>query len=305
LENPETVANRFKNASVGNNVVPLAIMHYEYDKLDDDALKKGLVTYSGNRIQDIRGKTSPYIKKNLFAIAPQSLVFERKTVAFAIKSDLMFGNIAKNISKIEINFNNESGYRTFPGTSPLYYTFSSGGEKTIFFRLIYSDGSAYVSRTRIYVNSDTGLRAGTTSFTDEKISISANDQHSGGTFEIHYAQTNTTKKLRKPLIIAEPFDMSSILSVFPNYTLDVIINRPEIQSICSIIDLMEYDMVYVNYKDGLDDIFRNAALFAEAIRYVNEHKDKSATPKPDKPEPKKKNRIFTVWNNSSTNTEVG
>jgi hypothetical protein len=28
-------------------------------------------------------------------------------------------------------------------------------------------------------------------------------------------------------------------------------------------------------------------------------------PKPDKPEPKKKNRIFTVWNNSSTNTEVG
>jgi hypothetical protein len=131
LENPETVANRFKNASRSNSVVPLAIMHYEYDKLDDDALKKGLVTYSGNRIQDIRGKPSPYIKKNLFAIAPQSLVFEGKEVAFVFRSDLLFGNIAKNISKIEINFNNESGYRTLPGNSPLSYTFSSESLETL------------------------------------------------------------------------------------------------------------------------------------------------------------------------------
>jgi hypothetical protein len=40
LETPETVADKFKNASE-NSAVPLAIMHYTYDKLDDDAYNKG------------------------------------------------------------------------------------------------------------------------------------------------------------------------------------------------------------------------------------------------------------------------
>jgi hypothetical protein len=206
---------------------------------------------------------------------PPSLIFEGKTVSFVFQSGLFFRNNSKSIRKLEINFNNEGGYRTAAWDTPLSYTFASGGEKTIYFKLTYSDGSAFISRSRIYVNGNAPLRAGAASLTDDKIPLSVGSAHSGGTIEIHYAQKNTSKKLRKPLIIAEPFDMSSVLSVFPDYTLDKIFDMPGIQPVRAMIDSLQYDIVYVNYKDGLDDIFRNAALFREAVKYVNREKDKS------------------------------
>jgi hypothetical protein len=46
LNTPETVSSQFKNATGTNNAVPLTVMHYEYDKLDDNALNKGWVTYT-------------------------------------------------------------------------------------------------------------------------------------------------------------------------------------------------------------------------------------------------------------------
>ncbi|MDR0699033.1 MAG: hypothetical protein LBG28_07435, partial [Tannerella sp.] len=174
-----------------------------------------------------------------------------------------------------ISFDNGRSYRTAAWNTPLSYTFASGGEKTIYFKLTYFDGSACVSRTRIYVNDNAALRASAASLTDEKIPLNAGSAHSGGILEIRYATKNTSKKLQKPLIIAEPFDMSSVLSVFPEYTLDKILERPDIQAVRAMIDSLQYDIVYVNYNNGLDDIFRNAALFREAIRYVNQQKDKS------------------------------
>jgi hypothetical protein len=275
LKTPETVSNLFQNATGSNNAIPLAMMHYTYDKLDDDALSKGWVTYTGGRIRDVSGKPSPYLKKNLFAVAPQSVVLEGKTVSFVFKSGLFFRNNSKSILKREINFNNESGYRTVAWDAPLSYTFASGGEKTIYFKLTYSDGSIFISQSRIYVNDNVSLRAAAASLTDAKIPLDANSAHSGGTLEIHYASKNTSKKLQKPLIIAEPFDMSSVLSVFPDYTLDKIFDIPGIQPVRAMIDSLQYDIVYVNYKNGLDDIFRNAALFKEALRKVNSLKDKS------------------------------
>jgi hypothetical protein len=125
------------------------------------------------------------------------------------------------------------------------------------------------------VNDNASLRAGAASFRDDSIPINANSAHSGGKLEIHYAKANTSKTLRKPLIIAEPFDMSSILSVFPDYTLNKIFEDSRIQPVRAMIDSLQYDIVYVNYNNGLDDIFRNAALFKEAIRKVNQLKDKS------------------------------
>jgi hypothetical protein len=184
LETPETVAEQFKNATAANNAVPLAVMHYTYDKLDDEAYNKGWVTYTNGQIREVSGKPAPYLKKNLFAIAPQNLFFEGGTISFAFKSGLIFRNTTQSITKLEINFNNESGYQTINTNSSLSHTFLSGGEKTIFFKFTYSDGSAYTSRTRIYVNIDTsGLRAGESPFIEDSVFINPREgYHSGGIY---------------------------------------------------------------------------------------------------------------------------
>jgi hypothetical protein len=62
LNTPETISNQFKNATGSNNAVPLAIMHYVYDKLDDNAYNKGWITYTGGRIREVSGKPSLYLK---------------------------------------------------------------------------------------------------------------------------------------------------------------------------------------------------------------------------------------------------
>ncbi|MDR0231796.1 MAG: hypothetical protein LBI82_06720 [Dysgonamonadaceae bacterium] len=275
LESPDVVAEKFIEATATGNATPLAMMHYLYDKLDDDALNKGWMTYGNGRIWDVAGKPSPYLKRNLFAVAPQNTIFDGNTVAFVFKSDLFFRNNSQNISRLEINFNDEGGYKTATWNTPLSHTFSSSGEKTIAYRITYSDGTSYLSKTKIYINEpQTQLRAGGRSVPLDKRS----GIHSGGELEIRYASDNTSQTLKKPLIIAGPFDMSSILTLtdFSGYDLEKILK--EVPDIEKAIDWLEYDIVYLRYNDGLDDIFRNAALFKQAIKWVNENKAPDASP---------------------------
>jgi hypothetical protein len=75
LKTPETVSNLFQNATGSNNALPVAVMHYEYDKLDDNARNKGWVAYTGGQIREVSGKPSPYLKKNLFAVAAPKSYF--------------------------------------------------------------------------------------------------------------------------------------------------------------------------------------------------------------------------------------
>jgi hypothetical protein len=275
LEPPGAVTMKFKNATAPNNAVPLATMHYEYDRLDESAVQKGWLTHSNGQLREVAGKPSPYLKKQLFAVAPKELIFQSNTVSFVFKSNLFFRNNTKSIRYLVINFNNESGNKTVPLNVPISYTFPAGGQKTIYFRIYYTDGTSYISRTRIYVNSNsTGLRAGQTSLIDKKESIPASSTHSGGEMQIHFSKNNSSGKLKKPLIIAEPFDMSATTKLGTAYNLDYILYQSE--TIKNIIDTyLDYDVVYLNYNNGLDDIFRNAELLKEAIRHVNRDKDQA------------------------------
>jgi hypothetical protein len=275
LSSPETVSGKIKGNAVSNNVAPLAMLHYEYDCLNDSAVKKGWLTYSGNRLRDVAGKPSPYMKKQLFAVAPQKMIFENRTVSFVFKSDLFYRNNSKSISGLYVNFNG-SGWRQTSLNTAISYTFASGGAKNIQFKIRYSDGSEYFSHTNIYVKQKyTQLRAESGAlYTNKTDSIKANSAHSGGVMEMHLQ--DTVLGLCRPLIIAAPFDMSAMLEVATAYSLDYIISQaPDIKA---FIDEMKYDVVFVKYNNGLDDIFRNAELFKEAISRVNKNKVTNAAP---------------------------
>ncbi|GHU73461.1 hypothetical protein FACS189413_17860 [Bacteroidia bacterium] len=262
LLQPEKVADIFKNAGTANSTIPIAIMHYQYDKLDDDALNKGLLAYSNGQLRNVAKEPSPYLKKELFAVAPQQSLFENRSLAFIFQSDLLFTNKAESIYRIEVKVENESNFITVPLNQMFRYAFMSGGTKTIIFRISYSDGKTYVSRSRIFIDETSSLRATTASLIDDKHTIKASSSHSGGVVEIHYSEKNTTGKLQKPLIIAEPFDMHKVLTIMPDYNLDNILNMVEL--VKNMLDSAAYDVVYVNFNDGLDDIFRNVKVFQEA-----------------------------------------
>ena len=155
----------------------------------------GLVQVVNDRIIDVPDAASPYLTKQLFAVAPKELLFDGPTARFVFKSDLFYTNVNKTVQKREINFNNESGYVSVNWDTPIDYTFTTGGIKKIYFRLSYTDGSSYTSRTNIRVTAETSSFRSSQSGI-EKIYVSSTSQHSGGTIQIQFSKYNNTGTIR-------------------------------------------------------------------------------------------------------------
>ena len=280
LFSTDTVINRISNQIDGASV-SLAMMQFKYNKLNDNAVALGLLQIVNGQIIEINGAASPYLDKQLFAVAPKSTLFNSRTASFVFKSSLWFSNSGKTVQKLEINFNNESGYITANWDTPTSYTFSSDSTKTIYFRLTYTDGSSYISQTNIMMNGSSiqkapGLRE------IKSIIIPPSSEHSGGTIQILYSSSNTLRILKKPLIVAEGYDASGVMPDTQNNDIFNFIgsnyfgtiNIPYSSgSLLDYINTNQFDIVYVDNNNGVDDIRRNAKLFEQAIDWVNTNKD--------------------------------
>lgn len=94
--------------------------------------------------------------------------------------------------------------------------------------------------------------------------------------------TNGTNKIRKPLIIVEGFDASNNLpQFFDSYTLKNFLNELLLSGsidgtnidLNTKLDLAGYDLIFLNYAVGTDDIRRNANFFQNVLRVVNSVKE--------------------------------
>jgi hypothetical protein len=252
----------------------LAVMHLKYTKFMDNAITSGLLTVSNDKLYDVSGK-NPYEEKMIFAIAPKNAYFASNTATFKFNSNLNINNTGKTVKSLQINFNNENGYRTVTWNTEISHSFSTEGIKDVYFRIIYTDNSTYTVRTKISVTKEPSpeLRS------DANISINATSNHSGGNIQIKYSPNNNTGRLRKPLIVAEGFDPGEVIESKNKQDISSFIKAADYgtvnagnPNILNRLNILDYDIVYLDYSDGLDDIRRNARLFQEVIEYVNTNK---------------------------------
>ena len=273
--------------------VPVAMMHYQYNALKEDALTLGLMQIvNTDQLQDVPNAASPYNTQQLFAVAPKSLYFGTNVARFVFNSNLWYKNVNKTVQKMEINFNNQSGFLPASWNTQVSYTFFEGGVKTIYFRLTYTDGTSYTSRTEVFVQDPTGsLLKASNGFLQPHDSITIdpeNGVHSGGLMQIRYSRQNNSNQIRKPLIVAEGFDPFPLVGKFNydirNFLNDSIklgapspVNSGNGRILYDDLDLGEYDIVYLDYGKGTDDIWRNARLFKDVIKRVNNLKLQSGS----------------------------
>ena len=123
---PETVFTQIDNAT-HTSAVPVAMMHYQYNQLNENAVTQGLLQIVNEQIIEVPNAASPYLTKQLFAVAPKELSFDGPTASFVFKSNLWYQNVNKTVQKLEINFNNESGHLLANWDAPVSYTFGSEG----------------------------------------------------------------------------------------------------------------------------------------------------------------------------------
>jgi len=98
----------------------------------------------------------------------------------------------------------------------------------------------------------------------EKIIYPKHGVHLGGTLQVIYSTLNRDHKGKfvHPFIIVEPYDAADVLKNDDiRYNMDYMLKyfNPLIDSIKRF-----YDIIYLDYTDGVDDIFRNARLLEEA-----------------------------------------
>ncbi len=101
------------------------------------------------------------------------------------------------------------------------------------------------------------------------ISLNSTSAHSGGTIQVKLATTNTTGKIQKALIIAEGFDTFPLLDAANTDLYSLLADPERTNFIIPEISNYDYDIVYVDNNNGIDDIKRNAALFMEALDKIN------------------------------------
>ncbi|MBS1487269.1 MAG: hypothetical protein JST43_06730 [Bacteroidetes bacterium] len=110
----------------------------------------------------------------------------------------------------------------------------------------------------------------------------ATSSHSGGTVSYTLSINNSTGRIRKPLIVAEGYDVSSIAPLLQtNYSIQNFFSainflggaNPTSYDFNNALDnIGSYDLVFIDYKNGTDDIKRNAALLQEVVHWVNGQK---------------------------------
>jgi|GEM_PF-686027 len=266
------------------DAVPLAMMHFQYNSLNEYS-PYWIVDTIAEQIHHAPGAIaeSLYLTRQLFAVAPKVSVFRDRTVSFVFNPNLWHTNSDKPVQNLDINFNNESGWITADWNTPISHTFNSGGTKTIYFRLTYAGGVSYISQSQIHVENEPVLNAPVPPGISPDTTVIINAEpgvHYGGRIEIKFSTNNHTGRIRKPLIVAEGFDASTVLGadILSNSNISTFLGQLNVLRSVNprryLRDdiLAEYDIIFLDYFNGVACIWSNARLFRQVIDSVNKWK---------------------------------
>jgi hypothetical protein len=108
------------------------------------------------------------------------------------------------------------------------------------------------------------------------ISVPPTASYSGAYVPIQYSSKNTSGKLLNPLIVVEGYDVSSVApDIASQYEMADFISAIDAQNTgpydfnTQLDETGQYDLVFVTFYNGTDDITRNAALLEYVIGQVN------------------------------------
>jgi hypothetical protein len=277
---PLTVFADFKNQQTTNpDVVLLAALHYSYQQYRTTAYTGGDVTIVNDRIYDVAGR-NPYGIKVAFAVAPMKQILTGNTFSFMLQSSMLYTNTGETPTEREVDFGNGQGYQSVSLNALKSVTYSSGGEKEIKTKFTYASGTSLYSHAKVYVDfvasSAQARFNGSGAYTFSVTGAPFSGASAIGDVTIETAGNDGV--LDKPLIVIEGFDPDGSFNYrsFINNDrlggINVAINSSTGLTLNQAIEDEGYDLVFINYRNGVDFIQRNAYMVEAVIEWVNTHK---------------------------------
>ncbi|WP_445738345.1 hypothetical protein [Mariniflexile sp.] len=284
---PNTVFDNLKTQQAGTTDVLLAAQYYNYQQYKANAYTNGDVTVISDRIYDVAGR-NPYDTKTIFGVAPLKKQLQGNTFTFKLPSSLIYSNSGLTISQVQVDFDNGQGYQTIALNTAQSITYTSGGEKELKVKFVYSGGPTLYSHSKIWVDyiapqGGTTARFNGSGKTTQIITGNPwQGSSTSGLVTVELAPGHT--QLTKPLIVVEGFDPDN------SFNYNRLINTANVGGINRVINLGSeltlnqaiedegYDLVFIDFLNSTDYIQRNAYMVEKVIAWVNTEKNKNNNP---------------------------
>ena len=291
--NPNNFDSNWKANRIAGTIT-LSGLYYKYNAFINDAINLGKVNYVNNQFQDkfVGGVwQNPYQEFQAFAMAPAITKYEGLSFTVKIPSTIFYSNYQSLVQSIQIDFGNGAGYITVPFNQNVTVNYSTEGVKTWKYKLNLTNGTSLLSQSKIDVSQGvTSIPWGTSTVSTSAMAatsvasstiyshnITATKNYNGafGTVKLTIDDTNNDG-IRKPLIVAEGFDAGIILapemangmntySQFKNSTYD---GGFELRNLIYNSN-KQYDIIYVDWNNGVDFLQKNAFALEAVIAWVN------------------------------------
>ena len=282
--------------------IPILVQRLDYATLRPDALTAGLLTAQNEQLYDVPGRTqSPYRVRTLFAAAPERNSVPTGNVSFVFPATLHVQSGGGSVQALSLDFGDGRGYLPATWGQPLAASYTTAGTKRVKVRVSYnanrpvieSESEIIQPRTTTYESHfDLVVLAPAAPAVASRYATDGFDYyiparagiHSGGKVTVRFGGAQGSRnRITKPLIVAEGYDPSSIApKVQENYGIDEFLTSIQRFSFAgggNFYNALQdqfgpngYDIVFIDYNNGTDDIRRNAALFEEVVRWVNDQK---------------------------------
>ena len=286
-------------------LITIGGLYFKYSKFKDDARTSGKVNVVNNKLYDVYNNgvwQNPYEDKSMFILAPSINYYKGLNLQVKLPQDIFLSNYPSEIQNVAIDFGDGLGYRTVAYNQILNVNYTIANTYIWKFKLNLTNGQTLYSHSKMVIKE--GLKTkdiSTLKTSQNQNAPMSNTTQSSSNLDEYFKTTVTASTayygkhatatlyirdanddgIINPLIVAEGFDTGAILNPeqeagdnniigFLNNVNTSLSNLPA--------EINTYDIIYVDWDNGVDFIQRNAFAFEEAIRWVNDNKMANATP---------------------------
>ncbi|MCH2225904.1 MAG: hypothetical protein MK066_14130, partial [Crocinitomicaceae bacterium] len=284
LPDPSHYRSLMDSISAESSVIPIALMHQEYHKMDSTSIDSGAFIFNQGKLFDVFPRMDPYKKKNLFISAPAVQYTNNEEVKFVLDSNLFFSNSEEALIAIEIDIDDGNGF--IPVEFGQEITLSSQVEsiKHIIIRFTTING--------LYFNShfDFGFMGFASGIPGDKFpdiihyvpGDSADNFNGIGAGNAYVYLGCGHERIEKPYIWAEGFNPNigklGSLSLTIGHAVERMnhhfARKDETSDKTLWDELIEngYDIILLDYENGGDYLPRTANFIKEVLEWVNNEK---------------------------------
>ncbi len=305
FSNLESLKEKSKN-SFKTNIIPLVILHSDYETIKNEAFKNGNVSHDNEGFL-IRTKTNEPVFNQKRITISSTLRKTKKGLqtTFRLDANSIFNTTNNNLKSVQIDFNDGNGFQQISLNKNIKINYTTPGKKELIFKLLFENQELIQTKSNIdirYSNQDlnTLFNRTPTNFTATILAdLSVYGQvsyPSEGEFEI-FLSTEPNATFDKPLIIVDGFDPNDgrpitgffdagnntfVEGIYELFNFTNASNTTE--NLADLIRAEGFDVVILNFPvylraadnkiidGGVDYIEKNAMLLVELINQINAQK---------------------------------